>query len=104
MVRLLAGLPKVPGVAEGAGKLLIAPYLMPTEKGMAPFQYWAVDTIVGLKPAAPDDSTSMIVACNPFVRWLEAGKLPVLYSHKTVVWFHQEITCRYGLLRVVHSN
>ena len=46
----------------------------------------------------------MMVVCDPFVGWTEAGKLPVLNLHKTTAWFHQDITCQYVIPKVVHRD
>ena len=81
-----------------------ARYLYPTEKAAAPFRIWCIDTIVGLKPAAPDGATDVLVAVDPFTKWVEAGAVPTLNSHETAFWFHREITCRYGIPAVVRSD
>ena len=77
---------------------------MPKKHGTAPFQYWAVDTIVGLNLPIPDGSTDIIIAVDPFMCWLELGKLQLLNSHETATWFHLETTCHYGLPRVVRLD
>ena len=58
-------------------------YLFPTEKGVQPFQIWAVDTITNLTPPAPDGSTDVILAICTFSKWLEFGLLKNLDSHHT---------------------
>ena len=80
------------------------PYLHVTERGAAPFRIWAIDTIVKLTPAAPYGSQNILVAINPFTRWVEIGKIPHLNSHEAIVWFRRNITCRYGLPYMVHSD
>ena len=69
------------------------PYLMTTECMSEPFRCWAVDSIVKLYPPAPDRSMDVMIALDPFMQWLELGKLPILNSHETTCWFHEQVTC-----------
>jgi hypothetical protein len=46
----------------------------------------------------------MIVAVDPFTKWVEAGPVPHLNSHETATWFHREIVCRYGLPAAVRTD
>ena len=46
-------------------------YLFPTEKGAAPFWYYALDCFVGLTPAAPNGGTAVVIAIDLFTKWLE---------------------------------
>ena len=85
-------------------RFLEPPYLHVTERGAAPFRIWAIDTIVKLTPAAPDGSQNILVAIDPFTRWVEIGRIPHLNSHEAIVWFHENITCRYGLPYMVRSD
>ena len=80
------------------------PYLMPTKRGTAPFKYWAVDAIVRLSLPMPGGSTDIIIAVDPFMCWLELGKLLLLNSHETTTWVHLETICCYGLPKVVRSD
>ena len=63
-----------------AAKFEPPPYLIPTEKGAAPFRIWCVDTMGPLKPAAPDGATHIIVAVDTFTKWVEAGTVPIKNS------------------------
>ena len=58
-------------------KLREPPYLLPTEKGAAPFRLWCLDLITDLKPPSPDGSTDTVVAVDPFTRWMEIAPLPM---------------------------
>ena len=80
------------------------PYLHPAEKGGAPFRIWCVDTIVNLVPPAPSGATSLIVAIDPFSKWVESGLLPELNSLETANWFHNKVVCRYGLPAIVRTD
>lgn len=85
-------------------RFLQPPYLIPTWKGREPFQTVAVDSIVGLKPPAPDGSTNVILCVDTCSRFVEGGALTSLSSYETATWFHTNITCRYGLPAVVRSD
>jgi hypothetical protein len=79
-------------------------YLHPAEKGVKPFQIWAVDSITNLVPPAPDGSTDIILAVDPFSKWVEAAPLKTLDSHHTATFFDQQILCRYGCPSIVRSD
>ena len=79
-------------------------YLDVTEHGAAPFRIWAIDTIVKLPLATPDGSQNILVAIDPFTRWMEIGRIPHLNSHEAIVWFYENITCRYWLPYMVRSD
>ena len=64
----------------------------------------AVDSIVGLKPPAPDGATSVILAVDTCSRFVVAGRLPTLSSYATANWFHAAITCVFGLPHTVRSD
>ena len=46
-------------------------YLFPTEKGAAPFWYYALDCFVGLTPATPNGRTAVVIEIELFTKWLE---------------------------------
>ena len=56
-------------------------YLFPTEKGAAPFRYYALDCFVGLTPAAPNGRTAVVIAIDLFTKWLEYCILAHLDSY-----------------------
>lgn len=93
----------LPRQIEGA-KFKQPPYLHPTEKGAAPFRIWCIDSIGPFKPPAPDGADHIIIAVDPFTKWVEAGTVPNKNSFETAAWFHKEIVCRYGLPSVVRSD
>ena len=88
---------------EGA-RFLNPPYLIPTQKGAQPFELLAVDSIVGLKPVAPDSATSVILVVDTCLRFVIAGRLPALSSYCTANWFHEHVTCIFGLPHTVRSD
>lgn len=63
-------------------------FLFPVPKPAAPFRLWAIDCLTNLTPVAPDGSADVIIAVDPFSKWVEIGRLPVLNSHHTAEWFH----------------
>ena len=63
-----------------------------------------MDTIVNLTPVSPTGSSSIIIAVDPFTKWIELGSLNNLNSHETSQWFHKNITCRYGVPYLVRSD
>lgn len=93
-----------PARQKEMARFLSPPYLHTTERGAEPFRIWAVDTIVGLTPAAPDGSQWVMVAVDPFTRWVEVGRIPTLSAHDTATWFHENITCRFGLPCMVRTD
>ena len=47
------------------------PYLNPCKKGGAPFAVWSMDMIVQMRPVAPENVCNIIVAEDPFTKWVE---------------------------------
>ena len=80
------------------------PYLIPTPKGREPFQIVAVDTIVALKPAAPDGATSVILCVDTCSRFVLAGRLANLDSYHTATWFNDQVVGVFGMPAVVRSD
>lgn len=79
-------------------------YLHPTEKGIKPFQIWAVDTITNLVPASPSGATEIVVAIDPFSKWVEGAAIDNLDSHHTALFFDHNILCRYGCPAIVRTD
>ena len=93
----------LPRAKEGA-KFLSPPYLIPTPKGREPFEIVAVDTIVALKPAAPDGATSVILCVDTCSRFVLAGRLANLDSYHTAAWFNDQVVGVFGMPAVVRSD
>ena len=89
---------------KDSAKFRESPYLLPTEKGAAPFRLWCLDLITDLKPPAPDGSTDIVVAVDPFTRWMEIALLPTRSSADVNTWFHDQVVCRYGTPTAVQSD
>lgn len=78
--------------------------MLPPSKGCHPFALWAVDCLVNLSPPSPHGATTILLAIDPFTKWIELGVLDHLNSHETAVWFHNNIVCRYGTPYAVKSD
>ncbi len=87
-----------------AAKFHPPPYLHPTEKSAAPFRVWCLDSAVNFTPPAPDGATDVILAVDPFSKWVEIGTVPTLNSHEVAEWFHREVVCRYGVPARVRTD
>ena len=86
---------------KDSAKFREPPYLLPTEKGAAPFRLWCLDLITDLKPPAPDGLMDIVVAMDPFTRWMEITLLPTRSSADMTMWFHNQVVCHYGTPTVV---
>ena len=87
-----------------AAKFRPPPYLHPAEKSAAPFRVWCLDSAVNFVPPAPDGATDVILAVDPFSKWVEIGTVPTLNSHEVAEWFHREVVCRYGVPARVRTD
>ena len=57
-----------PARQKEMARFLSPPYLLTTEQLAGPLSIWAIDTIVGLTPVAPDGAWWVIGVVNPFTR------------------------------------
>ena len=57
-----------------------------------------------LKPPVRDGLTDIVVAEDPFTRWMEITPLPTRSSADVTTWFHDQEVCQYGTLMVVQSD
>jgi hypothetical protein len=65
---------------------------------------WCLDCITHLSPASPSGATSVIVAIDPFTKFVEAGALDNLRATTVTEWFHETIVCRYGVPKWVRCD
>ena len=65
---------------------------------------WSLDTIVQMRPAAPDRARDTIVAVDTFSKWVELGTVTCLDSANVTHWFHANIVCSYGLPGLIRTN
>ena len=63
-------------------------YLYPTEKGAAPYQYYARDCFMGLSLAAPNGGMAVVIAIDLFTKWLEYCILAHLDSYNVAEFIH----------------
>ena len=63
-----------------------------------------MDSAVNFSPPAPDGATDIIIAVDPFTKWVEVGTVPDLKSHSVAEWFHREVICRYGVPAKVRTD
>ena len=75
------------------------PILSPTRKGSLPLTWWAIDLVTHM-----GDPPYMIVAVDPFSKWVEAGELPDRRSATIAAWVHREIVCRYGVPALIRTD
>ena len=52
----------------------------------------------------PDHFDDIILAIDPFTKWVEIGTVPTLNSHEVAEWFHREVVCRYGVPARVQTD
>lgn len=55
-----------------------------------------MDCITKLQPESPGGGSTIIVAVDPFSKWVEAGPLRDLRAGTVTEWVHEQIVCRYG--------
>ena len=72
--------------------------------GAAPFRLWCLDLIMDLKPPAPDGSMDIMVATDPFTRWMEIATLPMRSSADVTMWIHDQVVYQYGTPMAVQSD
>ena len=77
---------------------------MACEKVAAPFRVWALDSIVRMKPRAPDGSQDILSGLCVLCKWRELGKVVHLDSGEVTPWFHCNIVCHYGLPAMVRTD
>lgn len=80
------------------------PYLIPTDKNQWPFHTWAIDCLTHLTPPSPENHSHIVLAVCVFSRWVEIGCVADLKSTTICEWFHQNVTCRYGLPVAVRTD
>ena len=72
------------------------------DKGMAPFLGWSVDAS-GPFPKDADANRFLLVAVDPFSKWVEARPVPSLHSWRAAE-FLEDIMHRWGKLRYVQTD
>lgn len=63
-----------------------------------------LDCLLGLTPASPEGYTALLVAVDPFTKWVEAWPIRNVCSHEVAWLLHTEIVCRYGKPQMVRTD
>ena len=72
------------------------------DKGSAPFLGWSIDA-TGPFPKDADGNCFLLVAVNPFSKWVEACPVPSLHSWRAAE-FLEDIMHRWGKPRYVQMD
>ena len=72
------------------------------DKGTAPFLGWSIDT-AGPFPKDADGNRFLLVAVDPFSKWVEAWPVPSLHSWRAVE-FLEDIMHQWGKPRYVRTD
>ena len=46
-----------------------------------------------VKPPALDGLTDIIIAVDPFTRWMEIAPFPTRSAADVTMWFHKQVAC-----------
>lgn len=74
--------------------------MVPTYKGVAPFQIWSIDSI----PNLAGHRGLVIICVDCFSKWIELGITKSHLGKETWAWFYTNIICRYGVPYIVRSD
>ena len=72
-------------------------------KGEAPFVGWSVDA-AGPFPADEEGNRYLLVAIDPFSKWVEAVPSPSLHSWRAADFLYQRIITHWGKPRYVRTD
>jgi hypothetical protein len=50
-----------------------------------------------MQPSKPDGSRHVIIAIDPFSKWIEGAVVPDLKAATITTWFHENVVCRFGM-------
>ena len=78
--------------------------LSPIWKGHCPFPCWVLDCLLGLTPASPEGFTELLMAVDPFTKWVEVWTIQSVSSHEVVWLLHTKIVCQYGNPQMVQTD
>lgn len=48
-------------------------------------------------PSREDGARHVILAVDPFSKWVEGGVMENLKAETVITWFHDNVVCRYGI-------
>ena len=72
-------------------------------KGGAPFVDWSIDT-VGPFPSDKDRNCYLLVAMDPFSKWVEIHTVPSLHSWRVAKFLYDNLVARWAKLRYVWTD
>ena len=73
------------------------------DKGAAPFAGWSIDA-AGPFPADDDGNRYLLVAVDPFSKWVEATPVPSLHSWRAADFLYQRIVTHWGKPRYIRTD
>lgn len=73
------------------------------DKGEAPFAGWSIDA-AGPFPADEDGNRYLLVAIDPFSKWVEAVPTPSLNSWRAADFLYQRIITCWGKPRFIRTD
>ena len=73
------------------------------DKGGAPFVGWSIDT-VGPFPQDEDGNCYLLVAVDPFSKWVEIRAVPSLHSWRAAEFLYDDLVARWGKPRHIQTD
>lgn len=73
------------------------------DKGTAPFVGWSIDA-AGPFPNDDEGNRYLLVAIDPFSKWVEAEPVPTLHSWRAAEFLYHQIIVRWGKPRYVRTD
>jgi Integrase core domain len=57
-----------------------------------------------MQPSRVDGAQHIVIAIDPFSKWIEGGVVPNLKADTITTWFHDNVVCRYGVPQWVRTD
>ena len=73
------------------------------DKGGAPFIGWSIDT-AGPFPQDKDKNCYLLIAVDPFSKWVEIRAVPSLHSWRAAEFLYDDLVARWGKPRYVQTD
>ena len=73
------------------------------DKGGAPFVGWSID-MVGPFPQDEDRNCYLLIAMDPFSKWVEIHPVPSLHSWRVAKFLYNDLVARWGKPHYVRTN